>query len=226
MLVFRSLIDAVTWACHVQKNMLSLEWPPALLAMPGCQVVRGTSGEPVWRGLRMRMGIAYGFVNVKKPMNTTGRADYFGALANTAARVAAIAAPGQVLIESSAVPVVGADGGPLLLEEQATHLQVGGGAAHADTGRQARRHATSQQGAAALLNCQPQACLWYHSDSITRLDTGCACQLVVRVASGMSAGCAAAGSLWTAHTHMPPCVPCPAGVMGQPAPGPDTPRGA
>lgn len=43
----------------------------------------------------MKVGISYGMVNSKKPLNT-GRADYYGVLANGAARVMALAAPGQV----------------------------------------------------------------------------------------------------------------------------------
>jgi hypothetical protein len=47
-----------------------------------------------------------------------GRADYFGVLANTAARVCALAAPGQILVECSdpkAQPL-GSDGQQLLKE--------------------------------------------------------------------------------------------------------------
>lgn len=146
----RYLTDAIAWASHVQKELLQLDWPPELLAMEGCQELRGEQGQRLWRGLRIRMGMAYGYINVKKPMNTgtesractawahgsgilsrannvnvsrfavptwyaggvlpsgfcctpAGRADYFGELANTAARVAALAAPGQILIESSQV---------------------------------------------------------------------------------------------------------------------------
>lgn len=53
-----------------------------------------------------------------------GRADYFGELANTAARVAALAAPGQILIESSQVDVTMPDGTTLLMEEFPTYLPV------------------------------------------------------------------------------------------------------
>jgi class 3 adenylate cyclase len=41
------------------------------------------------------MGMAHGMVSNKKPLNS-GRADYFGVLPNAAARVSALAAPGQV----------------------------------------------------------------------------------------------------------------------------------
>lgn len=66
------------------------------------------TGALVWRGLRIRMGMSYGKINNKKPLNT-GRADYFGALANTAARTMAIAAPGQVVFHLSQVGGCGSD---------------------------------------------------------------------------------------------------------------------
>ncbi len=43
----------------------------------------------------MRAGIALGAPTSKAPLNT-GRADYFGAVANLAARLMGLAAPGQV----------------------------------------------------------------------------------------------------------------------------------
>jgi hypothetical protein len=52
----------------------------------------------VFRGLRARVGIAYGTPTMRKPLNS-GRADYFGPLPNLAARVMASAAYGQTLVE-------------------------------------------------------------------------------------------------------------------------------
>lgn len=60
-----------------------------------CREQHDADGRLIWRGLRVRVGMSYGFVNNKKPLNT-GRADYFGVLPNGAARVSALAAPGQV----------------------------------------------------------------------------------------------------------------------------------
>jgi hypothetical protein len=60
-----------------------------------CREQHNADGRLIWRGLRVRVGMSYGFVNNKKPLNT-GRADYFGVLPNGAARVSALAAPGQV----------------------------------------------------------------------------------------------------------------------------------
>ena len=35
-----------------------------------CEVVTGSSGQVLWAGLTVRMGMAYGFVNLKKPVHT------------------------------------------------------------------------------------------------------------------------------------------------------------
>lgn len=51
--------------------------------------------ELVYRGLRVRIGISWGKIDSQKPLNT-GRADYFGVVANQAARVMGAANPGQV----------------------------------------------------------------------------------------------------------------------------------
>jgi hypothetical protein len=67
---------------------------PVPLQMKGCQE-EYVNGHLVWRGLRLRIGMAYGKVTNQKPLNT-GRADYFGMLPNGAARVMALACPGQV----------------------------------------------------------------------------------------------------------------------------------
>lgn len=91
----RRLDLAIRWACNLQQDLLSLPWPDELLAMDECRPIYGPNDELVWAGLRVRMGMAWGLVSSKKPLNT-GRADYFGVLANTAARVSALAAPGQV----------------------------------------------------------------------------------------------------------------------------------
>ncbi|KAF6259953.1 hypothetical protein COO60DRAFT_1700595 [Scenedesmus sp. NREL 46B-D3] len=103
-LAFKELEDAITWACHLQEELMYLSWPTHLLGMQECREQHDADGRLIWRGLRVRIGMAYGFVNNKKPLNT-GRADYFGVLANGAARVSALAAPGQVLVEAQNPPL-------------------------------------------------------------------------------------------------------------------------
>ena len=83
-------------------ELLTLDWPQQLLSMPECaEEADPFTGRPLWRGLRVRMGMAFGHEAQRKPLST-GRADYFGALPNLAARVSALAAPGQILVEGSA----------------------------------------------------------------------------------------------------------------------------
>lgn len=96
-LAFWRLDDAVRCACHLQMQLLSLDWPEPLLQMSECRPIIRSGTYPIWMGLRVRVGMAYGYVTNKKPLNT-GRADYFGVLANMAARVMGQAQPGQILI--------------------------------------------------------------------------------------------------------------------------------
>ena len=98
-LAFAELKNAILWACHVHSEMLALDWPMKLLTLEECQAVL-RFGRVVHRGLRVKIGMAYGKVFDKRPINT-GRADYFGAIPNLAARVSSLARPGQVLIHSS-----------------------------------------------------------------------------------------------------------------------------
>ncbi|DBA77690.1 TPA: hypothetical protein ACH3X2_008392 [Trebouxia sp. C0005] len=98
-LSFRRLEEAVRWSAAVQKALLGMNWPETLLQWGDCQPTRDpNTGALLWRGLRVRMGMSWGRPSYKKPLNT-GRADYFGNLPNLAARVMALAAPGQVLLE-------------------------------------------------------------------------------------------------------------------------------
>ena len=84
-------------ALHLE--LLNVPWSVALLAKPGCSEERDPeTGAVIWRGLHARCGVIYGLGPTRKPLNT-GRADYFGAIPNLAARVCATAQYGQTLIE-------------------------------------------------------------------------------------------------------------------------------
>ncbi|KAK9829405.1 hypothetical protein WJX72_005653 [[Myrmecia] bisecta] len=100
-LAFRPLEQAVRWSAAVQKELLGAGWPAEIMSWGDCmEEVDELTGEIIWRGLRLRMGMAYGKPTYRKPLNT-GRADYYGNLPNLAARVSALAAPGQILVEGS-----------------------------------------------------------------------------------------------------------------------------
>ena len=75
-----------------------LDWDEKLLEDSHFEEVKNEEGHIVWRGLRVRIGLAYGMASFKKPL-MTGAADYFGSLPNLAARVMSKASGGQVLME-------------------------------------------------------------------------------------------------------------------------------
>jgi hypothetical protein len=87
---------------HTFSHRHPILLPPLLLLlllllpqMKGCGPEWDSEDNLVWRGLRLRIGMSYGMVSNQKPLNT-GHADYFGVLPNGAARVMALATPGQV----------------------------------------------------------------------------------------------------------------------------------
>ena len=111
-LAFKRLDAALRWACRLQLELLALPWPAALLELPSCApVYAGDPSDPgnpaggalLARGLRVRIGAAWGFAGSKKPLNT-GRADYFGVLPNVAARMMAAAQPGQIFFHLCVPP--------------------------------------------------------------------------------------------------------------------------
>ncbi|KAH7623655.1 putative Adenylate cyclase [Nannochloris sp. 'desiccata'] len=73
----------------------------------GSIAVSGISagGAVVWRGLKVRIGIACGIPTSKAPLNT-GRADNFGTIPNLAARLMSLAQSGQVLFDGAKLPTL------------------------------------------------------------------------------------------------------------------------
>lgn len=79
-----------------QARLLEVPWSDELLALePFQRVYERSTGTLVWAGLRVSIGLSRGMAASRKPLKT-GRADYFGQLPNTAARLMAACAPGQV----------------------------------------------------------------------------------------------------------------------------------
>lgn len=77
---------------------MQLDWDPAVLQWEECAPQSDASGQLLWRGLRVKVGMVFGTPTLRKPLNT-GRADYFGAVPNLAARVCSLARPGQSLLD-------------------------------------------------------------------------------------------------------------------------------
>lgn len=95
-LAFASLKNAILWAGHVHVELLGLNWPERLLNLEECKT-EILDGKTIYRGLRVKIGMAHGRVTGRRPLST-GRADYYGVVPNLAARVCAFARPGQILI--------------------------------------------------------------------------------------------------------------------------------
>jgi hypothetical protein len=55
----------------MQLELLHAEWPEELLTWPDCaREVDPTTGSLLYRGLRVRMGMAFGRAQHRKPLNT------------------------------------------------------------------------------------------------------------------------------------------------------------
>ena len=108
MVAFDGVEDGVQFALKVHEDLLlSDEWP-AELATSGLPHVRPAPG---WKGLRLRIGVNCGEVDVEvDPF--TGKSDYFGHTVNKAARVENACVPGSVCIteEVSSALVAGQGG--------------------------------------------------------------------------------------------------------------------
>ena len=69
----RTLTEAVRWAAATQGALTQLTWPPAVLQWAECaEEMDVVTNRPLWRGLRVRMGIAFGRPQFRKPLNTGG----------------------------------------------------------------------------------------------------------------------------------------------------------
>ncbi|GIL44201.1 hypothetical protein Vafri_1723 [Volvox africanus] len=87
----------------LQEWLLQADWPSDLLdEFDAGRVILGPSGRPLLRGFRAKVGIFTGVPLSVVPHATTGRADYFGAMVNRAARLMAGAKAGQILVDKNA----------------------------------------------------------------------------------------------------------------------------
>jgi hypothetical protein len=91
----------------LQEAMMYFNWPGHVLAHPGFEeVLNPITGLPVFRGPRLRMGLAEGQPNSVLP-DHTGRANYYGHAVNRAARfMDAAAHGGQVVTDVDTVAKV------------------------------------------------------------------------------------------------------------------------
>jgi len=90
MLAFPNMDDTIYFAATLQQALPRLAWPNELFDF----------GPHHRLGLRVGIGALSGAYTSRVPHVSTGRADYFGTVVNRAARIAAAAHGGQVLLGS------------------------------------------------------------------------------------------------------------------------------
>eukprot|EP01062_Namystynia_karyoxenos_P063299 TRINITY_DN5611_c0_g1_i1.p1 TRINITY_DN5611_c0_g1~~TRINITY_DN5611_c0_g1_i1.p1 ORF type:complete len:1071 (+),score=248.21 TRINITY_DN5611_c0_g1_i1:382-3213(+) len=96
MIAFSDLRRAVRCALNMQTALCNAEWPSEVLGLQRCAKVLAKTGQVLWNGIRIRAGVHCGAA--RREMNPiTGRADYFGATVNVAARTEAAARIGGVV---------------------------------------------------------------------------------------------------------------------------------
>lgn len=79
LLMHRTLEAAVRWCAAMQLELMQTEWPEALLKWPDCAPeVDHTTGALLYRGLRVRMGMAFGRAQHRKPLNTGEQSLFHG----------------------------------------------------------------------------------------------------------------------------------------------------
>ncbi|MEN9784962.1 MAG: hypothetical protein RLZZ299_226 [Pseudomonadota bacterium] len=94
MIAFTDVASAVRCCLAAQDALHAADWPPQVL------------GDPVFRGVRVRMGIHCGDP-LCRPDPVTGRMDYYGRMVNRAARVGAAGHGGQIVLSSAAYAEMG-----------------------------------------------------------------------------------------------------------------------
>ena len=67
---------------QVQEDMLSAAYDPDVLCLPACGIAMDCTGQCIWRGPRVRMGMCQDVPQTVVPHSTSGRADYFGSAVN------------------------------------------------------------------------------------------------------------------------------------------------
>jgi class 3 adenylate cyclase len=100
MVCFEDPIRAVMWALHVQKELVQQRWDPVLTRAFDCRIEFNESEQIVFNGLRVRMGLHFGYAE-RMYDKVTKRYDYFGSTVNCAARVESEAKGGQVFVSGA-----------------------------------------------------------------------------------------------------------------------------
>ncbi|ELR20409.1 serine/threonine protein kinase, putative [Acanthamoeba castellanii str. Neff] len=123
-MAFASMLDAVEWSMDVQRSLMEVEWPKALLEHPGAAEEWDDIHERpglMFKGLRVRMGVHVGNPRVIRDPKTR-RVEYIGPVVNAAARITAITHGGQIVMSREAKLKLN---GSALADEHARFINLG-----------------------------------------------------------------------------------------------------
>eukprot|EP01064_Diplonema_japonicum_P008730 TRINITY_DN16128_c0_g1_i1.p1 TRINITY_DN16128_c0_g1~~TRINITY_DN16128_c0_g1_i1.p1 ORF type:complete len:1165 (+),score=133.37 TRINITY_DN16128_c0_g1_i1:26-3520(+) len=109
MVAFDCVLDACRFSIDSQLALVAAPWPTKLSKTQDYAKITSGSGQVIWNGLRVRMGVHCGLV-VADNNPVTGRCDYFGPTVNTAARVEGQAVGGLVVATRAVLDALGSDG--------------------------------------------------------------------------------------------------------------------
>lgn len=99
MIAFQGACDAMRFCLLVQDRMLQIKWPTEIVGTSMCQTIMDNTGQVLFHGLRVCMGIHTGEPDCElDPI--TKRMDYYGPMVNRASRVKAMADGGQIVMTS------------------------------------------------------------------------------------------------------------------------------
>ena len=96
--VFVDPLDALSWCSWVQHHVMRLPYPKSVLAVAAARECRGPDGAVVQRGFRVRMGVHTGSPQIAV---TDGKPLYRGMPVTFAARIAMLAAGGQIMLSDA-----------------------------------------------------------------------------------------------------------------------------
>ena len=105
MVSFPTVTAALLWCLTVQIELLREEWPQEILDSQEGKEVLSSTGEVLYRGLSVRMGIHWGSP-VCEADPITRRMDYFGPMVNRSARIGAVAEGGQISASQDVIDII------------------------------------------------------------------------------------------------------------------------
>ncbi|QBZ81424.1 Adenylyl/guanylyl cyclase, catalytic incomplete domain containing protein [Pandoravirus celtis] len=121
-MAFAEPLRAASWCAAVQRQLLDVDWPSAVLACEPAAEVLGhdSSDRPIFRGLCVRMGMHVGRARAAVD-RVTRRPEYRGTIVDETLRIVGRAQPGQVLLSAAAAAAVRDGPEPVRLARESCH---------------------------------------------------------------------------------------------------------